>query len=88
MNFFIHFLKFCFLKKCLHIAGFIQLGAPYANIRNDPTSEYNWLKSEYSEHQQSWFFMGWGGSETPTGVLGAVKHPEKIFTLSRASRLA
>ena len=54
-NFFIHSLnRFVFSKKCLYIAGFLQSGALYANIRNDPRSEYNQQKSERRECQQCW----------------------------------
>ena len=54
--------------KCLCIAGFLQLGALYANTRHDPRSEYNWWKKERSECQWSW--GGWECSENPAGVLG------------------
>ena len=40
MNFFIHSLN-RFFKKCLHVAGFLQLGALYANIKHDARSEHN-----------------------------------------------
>ena len=71
MIFFIHslnrFVCFFFLK-CLHVAGFLQLGALYANIRYDPRSEYHWRKSERSERQRSWGVIEC--SETPAEVLG------------------
>ena len=40
-SFFIHSLKrfFFFKKKCLRIAGFLQLGALYANVRHGPRKE-------------------------------------------------
>ena len=44
-SFFIHSLNRFFLKKCLRIAGFLQLGALYANIRHGSRKEYNqWKK--------------------------------------------
>ena len=46
---------------------FLQSGALYANIRQDPKSEYNQRTSERSERQRSWGV--WGCSETPVGVL-------------------
>ena len=42
-----------FFKKCIHVSGFLQLGAIYPNIRYDPRSKYNQQKSECIEHQQS-----------------------------------
>ena len=55
MNFFIHSLnRFAFLTRCLHVAGFLQSGALYPNIRYYPRSEYNQQKSERSERQKSW----------------------------------
>ena len=40
-SFFIHSLNrfFFFKKKCLRIAGFLQLGALYANVRHGPRKE-------------------------------------------------
>ena len=58
---------FVFLKTCLRVAGFLQLGALYANIKHDPKSEYNQWISERSEPQRTWEI--WGCSETPVGVL-------------------
>ena len=67
-NFFHSLNRFFFFSKCLHIAGFLQTGALYANIRHDLRNEYDWQKSECSQHQWSWGV--WGCSETPVGVLG------------------
>ena len=65
-----------FLKKCLCIDGFLQLGALYATITHDLRSEYNWQKSECRECQQSWEV--WRCSDTPEGPLrkslGSKKH--------------
>ena len=67
-NFFIHSLnRFVFFKKCLRVAGFLQLGALYASIRHDPSSKYSQQKNEHSQRQQSWGV--WGCSETPAEVL-------------------
>ena len=63
-NFFIHSLNRLVLKKCLRVAGFLQSGALFANIRYDPRSEYNRGKSDHSERQRRW---GVGG-ETSAGV--------------------
>ena len=54
-------------KKYLRVAGLLQLSALYATITRDPRSEYNWQKSEFSEHQ--WHCRIWGCSETPPGPL-------------------
>ena len=54
-------------KKCLWVAGFLQLGALYATITHDPRSEYNQQKSECSERQ--WNLGDWGYFETPAGPL-------------------
>ena len=54
-------------KKCLWVAGFLQLGALYATMTHDPRSEYNQQKSECSERQRNWGV--WGCSETPVGPL-------------------
>ena len=35
----------------MHVAGFLQSGGLYANIRHDPRSKYNWWKSECSKSQ-------------------------------------
>ena len=61
------FKQVCFEKKCLWVAGFLQLGALYATITHDPRSEYNWQKSKCSKRQRSWGV--WGCSETPAGPL-------------------
>ena len=63
------FKEVCFFlkKKCLRVAGFLQLGALNANIRHDPRREYNQWRIECSEHEQSWEV--WGCSETPVRVL-------------------
>ena len=61
MNFFIHSLN-RFFKKCLHVAGFLQLGALYANIKHDARSEHNLQKSECSKSQWSqvvWEHLDW-----------------------------
>ena len=59
---------FIFLKNCLRVAGILQSGAPYVNIRHGPRTEYNRQKSAHSERQQSWGV--WGCSETPAADLG------------------
>ena len=63
----ITFKRVCFEKKCLWVAGFLQLGALYATITHDPRSEYNWQKSECSGHQ--WSLGICGCSETPVEPL-------------------
>ena len=57
-----------FLKKILHIVGFLQLCALNPNIRHDPSSKYNPHKVEHSKHQGSCGV--WGCSKTPVGVSG------------------
>ena len=59
-NFFIHFLNrsVFFKKKCLSVAGFLQLDVLYANIRHGPRSEYNQWKSERSDCQRRWGVTG------------------------------
>ena len=94
MNFFIHSLnRFVFLKKCLHIAGFLQLGALYANIRHDPRSEYNRHESEHSEHQQSWSSggilrpqQGFRGQSTLRKFLGSTEHLDWLKIDSNAAQ--
>ena len=77
INFFIHFLnRFAVLKKCSCVAGFLQSGALYANIRHELRSEYNQWKTECSKHQRSWGV--WGCSETPSRVFGG-EAPYKSF---------
>ena len=82
--------RFAFLKKCLHVAGFLQSGVLYANIRHDPRSEYNQQKSEHNKRQWSCGggggggLGGWGCSGNPSGgfrgqstlrkSLGSKKH--------------
>ena len=61
------FKQVCFEKKCLWVAGFLQLGALCATITHNPSSEYNQTKSECREHQWSWGV--WGCSEMPAGPL-------------------
>ena len=41
------FKKVFYKKKCLRVAGFLQLGA----LKHDARSEYNRWKSEHSERQ-------------------------------------
>ena len=54
------FKQVCFFlkKKCIRVAGFLQLGAIHANIRHDPWSKYNRRKSERSKRQWSWGLWG------------------------------
>ena len=56
MNFFIHSLNRFVLY--LWVADFLQSGALYATITHDPTSKYNWWKSEHNEHQRSLWVWG------------------------------
>ena len=61
-NFFIDSLNRLVFLKGLHIARFFHTVALYANISDDPRSEYNWCKSGCSECQWSW---GSGGVLKP-----------------------
>ena len=61
-----------FFFKCLGVAGFLQLGALYANTRHDLRSEYNCWKSEHSELGKLGVF--WDCSGSLRKFLGSKEH--------------
>ena len=62
----------------LSVAGFLQSGALYANIRHDPKSEYNQWISERSELGSMGVFWdpsgGFSGWSTLRKSLGSKEH--------------